>query len=39
MDAFFGQGSGRVPPSTNLHDRLADLLLTALAFAADDPGD
>lgn len=38
VEAFFGDGGGRVPPGTNLHDRLADLLLTALAFAAEDPG-
>ncbi len=37
VDFFFGDAA-RVAPSTNLHDRLADLLLTAMAFAADDPG-
>jgi hypothetical protein len=37
VDYFFGDGA-RVPASTNMHDRLADLLLTALTFSMEDPG-
>ncbi len=37
VDYFFGD-TARVPASTNLHDRMMDLLLTALSFSLDDPG-
>lgn len=37
VDFFFGENAA-VAPRTNLHDRLADLMLTALTFALDDPG-
>lgn len=37
VDYFFGE-KACVPASTNLHDRLMDLLLTALSFSLDDPG-
>lgn len=37
VDYFFGDAA-RVPASTNMHDRLMDLLLTALTFSMEDPG-
>lgn len=37
VDYFFGD-MARVPASTNIHDRLMDLLLTTLSFSLEDPG-
>ena len=38
VDYFFG-ADARVPAATNLHDRLMDLLLTAMSFSLEDPSE